>query len=441
MHNKNVEESLKKAFHSGAGIIAKDRIKTVIILILIINAVWLGLKSGLLNIISFDKSQSIITTGQNTQVALDGKNLKPAGPYIVSITNASGLHCGYVYDEDEVKSSYDSFSAYLGEAMGTAGDPVKIAKEEWTASLKKEGVYVDFVYDRELSYFAKALGVNMESSSQNDSTRRICLYVEDDSVFLSYLNSNTNTYNKCSCAVSTTSFLTKISEYTPNGASFLFETDNDYNLVDEFFMVTEGQPKVPSVILQKPILDNDFIVGIMDILGMNSYLASSYSENGGTVYVDGNCTLRVEADGNISFHNASELEVNDKPLLEPSMVVSKCDQIANSTIGVECGQASVVLTNIEFDESENRYVLDYNYQIGGYIVSMGQKYALQISMVDGVVINSEFNFRIYEYTGEEDMPLLGNQAAALVQAAGGGMPLLGYSDNGVGINAEWIIIR
>lgn len=415
------------------------RAKTGLIVLLTASAVTLLIFSGMF---ASNGPHAAAAGGQDTQQQSGGVNMvvSVAGPYVIVVTDGSGSHCGLMYDGTELRQAYDRLSAYLGEAFGSAGEPKSVTEADFQAALKKRGVYFDFAYPQPLSLLSAAIGITMTSSAMDHASSRFCIAVEGDDVALYYYRSKNGAYYRCATAISSAALESKLSDWPSNGANFLFETDYGYNLVDNCFVIEKGQAQLHAVTAQNPVGGNFNPAGLASLFGINGYMAHHYPETDGTdVYVDGNKILRIYTDGTVIFKNSGAVGGGRDPGF--SADIAAASKAASATIGSTGGVALPKLTYVGYDEKSGAYTVRYGYEINDCPVSMGSGSAAQFTVVDGVVTEAELHFREYSYSGEDDAPLPAVQVMALVQAKGGGTPLLCYVDNGKSVCAGWTILN
>ena len=422
-----------------------DMGKNILIALLIVSAALLAVKSGLFSLAGgkTEPGQTMQQGQQQTGIA-GGAGLRAAGPYVIAITDASGSRCGLMYDGAELTQAYESFSAYLGEAMGSAGEPEEISKKAWQSALTGTGVYFDFGYSLPVNLLASTLGASVSGGAGNHMASRFCLAVEkDDSVSIYYYRDKDSKYYKCSTAVNSSAMETKLKSWSPNGAAFLFESGSgrDYDLVDDCFLVVPGQAQIHAVTAVNPLGMGYDVSTLMDIFGMNSYLVQNYSDADNTqVYVEGDNTLRVGADGIVTFKSSDETaETGGGGDL--SGALSKAMAAVSGTIGAVSGIASADICAVGYNESAGAFTVRFSYEIGGLPVSLGDESAAEFSISGGRIVAARLNFREYAYSGDDDAPMPSLQAMAVVQAKGGGMPVLGYVDYGGSVSAGWMIIK
>ena len=112
----------------------------------------------------------------------------------------------------------------------------------------------------------------MTSTALNHSAAGFCLAVEGDTVALYYLRDKDRGYYRCDTAISGAALESKLADWPSNGASYLFETDYGYNLVDSCFVVLQGQAQLHSVTAQNPVGGSYDPSGLAALFGINSYM-------------------------------------------------------------------------------------------------------------------------------------------------------------------------
>lgn len=209
--------------------------------------------------------------------------------------------------------------------------------------------------------------------------------------------------------------------------------------MDSCFVIEKGQAQLHAVTAQNPVDANFDPSGLASLFGINGYMANHYAEADGTdIYVDGSSILRIHTDGTVTFKNSDAVGGKSDPGFSADLAVAA--KAASASVGTIRGVASPKLIYVGYDEESGAYTVRYGYEISGCPVSMGSSSAAQFTVIDGVITEAELHFREYSYSGEDDVPLPAVQAMALVQAKGGGTPLLCYVDNGESVCAGWKIL-
>ena len=112
-----------------------------------------------------------------------------------------------MYSEQELQSAYERYSATLAEALGSSGEPEEISEEAWRSALNETGVFFDFYCDFQLSSLAIWLGTDISGSAAGHTARRICIYLDEGQVWLSYIRSrDRGGFYRCSTSVSASEF-------------------------------------------------------------------------------------------------------------------------------------------------------------------------------------------------------------------------------------------
>ena len=194
-----------------------------------------------------------------------------AEPMCIVVTPEEGVHDAALYSSRDLSDAYRAYSAALAEALGSAGEPVKVDAAAWERAISSSGVYFDYYTDCQLSSFAIWLGSEMTSSAAAHTARRLCLALEDGSVALYYMRARQGTWYRCDTELNYSELAGRVAESGPDGASFIFEHDGKYEGVDPYWVIASGQTEV------RTIAGEDSVSGsaerIMEAFGMNSMLA------------------------------------------------------------------------------------------------------------------------------------------------------------------------
>ena len=173
----------------------------------------------------------------------------------------------------------------------------------------------------------------------------------------------------------------------------------------------------------------------MSALGMNSYVIRPYTEADGTrVYVESGKTLRIDANGKISFKGgappAGETERDGAVLLAAS--------IAQQTLLPLCGDAKLCFAGAS-EADGGAYTVRFEYAIDGIVAELPDSRSAALVTVSGAeVAKLELHPRRYTLT-QETRPLLPMaQAAAIASSRGARRIRLAYVDSGNSASCEWV---
>lgn len=405
-----------------------ERIKTALIILLSCSAILLLSLSGLIssNMLDSLRPGSGETT-ENIALAHTG-----SAPLVISVNLGEGLRYGVKYDAHSLQTLYSGFSVVLAEALGSAGEPVPVPQEQWRAALSEKSVYMDFLYPQPLDSLSNGLGVRMLSSAAQSWTARICLAPEGEQLRLYFCSGGD--YYACDTALRAEA-LNISEEMVTNGASFAWESDR--NSVDPEFLILTDMPDIPELNITNTVntaMEND---GLLTRAGLNAVIASRYPESdGSSVYVEGERTLRVSANGTVAYHyyipdDMAAQNSDEADAVEAAWI------FAERTVGAHCGGAQLHLADAFFDEGERTWRVEFAYVVNGIAVELGgDNPAARVYVQGGTVYAADLTFRGFE-NGEGTLsPLPDKQAFAAMQAANC-LAQLTYFEGTDGCTVQW----
>ena len=209
--------------------------KDLIILLLIASALLLGFRSGVI-----DRLRRNIDPAGQPDGPVSTSVSAAAVPFVIAVVGEeSGGRCGQTYGVARVGETYERFSAVLGEALGSSGNPEQISEAQWRAALSGPGVFFDFLYDQPLSLLAGWLGTEIVGGAASHTARRICLSLEGDRLALYYIRARYGEFYRCDTALSSSTLSARLKENPANGALFAFELDED-TAVDAYVLLSRG---------------------------------------------------------------------------------------------------------------------------------------------------------------------------------------------------------
>ena len=191
-------------------IFTRQTAQDVLILALTVSAVLLAGGGGLLGLTD-GLSAGVLGTQTEQGYGQQQGYTAAAEPLSMMLTPEAGAHCGIMYSEDELSDAYERYSATLAEALGSSGEPQEISEQEWRAALGETGVFFDFYCDFQLSSLAIWLGTDISGSAAGHTARRICIYLDEGQVWLSYIRSrDSGGFYRCSTSVSASEFAARV---------------------------------------------------------------------------------------------------------------------------------------------------------------------------------------------------------------------------------------
>lgn len=409
-----------------------ERCKTALIIVLLISAALLLNTSGYITLIPARKTQENASGGQTNQGAVESAQMSvTVFPLGMAISASEGKSCAIYYDREQLAPAFESFAAPLAEALGSAGSAREITRSEWQDRLLGAGVYFDFYGDQPLSLLSALLG-STAGEAGGFSARSLLLSCTENGVELCLESAADGLYYSFSTGVSASAVLSRAESYGTDGSYFAF-TSGDFPGVDPNTVILSTQEKMRSALSENSAGAVE-MESLMAELGMNSYVIRPYTEADGTrVFVESGKTLRVGADGKISF-KAGARERADTTLIDSVIFASA---LVQRVLGPCCGDAQLCFAGVSGDSGA--YTVRFDYMINGIAVELPeQDAAASVTVSGGEAVKLEFVPRRYTLT-QETYPLLPmEQAAAIAAASSGGRISLVYMDGGSSASCVWV---
>lgn len=415
--------------------------KTLLIVVLFCSACFLADRSGILGQGGFsavrESVASLIDRHEAGPAVSNGQEYAAAArPQVMAVSPESAARRGAAFTGD-VDELYERFSAYLGEALGTAGTPEPILRDEWEQVLCEKGIYFDFITEQRLSCLAAWQGTALSDDVGDAGVRRLFLSVRENVVFL-YYDTGSGCY-RCATALDQSAVDSRMAVYQSNGAYFAFEREETAQLAPDVLIVPSADTvRTVSVTSAAPA---GTVETVLQQFGMNAITATSYQEaSGTTVYLDGYSTLRIREDGLIAYEREPGQDLPEFDLHGAASLPELADQLYSLTLtfaGGESDCGELRLLRAEYDLPNDRYTVSFAYFIDGMQVCSALGPAAEFILTDGLLTQAQLWLRQYQFTGETQTPLPAVQAAALVSASGGKDPVRVYQDMGDRVAVSW----
>ena len=418
-----------------------DRVKNVIIIVLAVSAVFLGSRTGMYSQL-FRASPFISSAARYVSELLNGGHQasgtsvkaysQAAKPFAVaSRAPGEGMYAA-IWDADELELQYDSFSAALGEALGSAGDAEEITEQTYRSSLENDScVYFDFYYPQQLSLLAGWLGTSMASGHSASAV----LLAEDQELasVLCYKDDATGKFYRCATQLSWSSVSTKLTGHGSTPVSFSYMLGYGASGMDPYAIIPDAAPVKTGYTAKNPFRVSLSPASVLPAFSMNGYVASAYQESDGTtVYVESDYTLRISADGRVTFRSA----VNGDGTASTADSLERAYKLASACAGLCSSGLDVSLISSQRQNGE--CIFRFAYLLNGLPLELnGDPCAAEIRVSSSGVTWASILFRSYEDTGESMTLLPAALQAAVVQASGGGGLRLAYQDNGQTASPQW----
>ena len=418
-----------------------DKVKNIMIVVLAISAVLLGSRTGMYSQL-FRSSPFITSAARHVTELLSGGRQtsgtsvkaysQAAKPFAVaSRAPGDGMYAA-IWDADELELQYDSFSAALGEALGSAGDAEEITEQTYRLSLENDScVYFDFYYPQQLSLLAGWLGTSMSNS--HSASAVILAEDQELSSVLCYKDDTTGKFYRCTTQLSWSSVSSKLTDHGSTPVSFSYMLGYGTAGTDPYAIIPDPAPVKSSYTAKNPFRVSLSAASVLPAFSMNGYVASAYQESDGTtVYVESDYTLRISADGRVTFRSAGA----GNGSASTADCLERAYRLASACAGLCSSGLDVSLISSQRQNGE--CIFRFAYLLNGLPLELdGDPCAAEIRVNSSGVTWASILFRSYEDTGESSTLLPAALQAAIVQASGGGSMHLAYQDNGQSASPQW----
>lgn len=415
----------------------KEKIKNIVIILLVLSAVILGWESRLFGNSSADAGFAELLN-RIIQGSGDENDKKTAGavmPVCIAVTDSAGVHSAVRYDMAELGRLYDKTVPILSGALRASRTPSEAAPSVWQSALTAPGVYFEYLSPIKLSVLSRLIGSELSGSWGSIPVRRICVSYQNGKTRLLFCDCNTGKFYAANTAA-------------PDGIDSLTESIGISSAVFAFErgIQTLNNPNCllmpdvsthPEVEVKNPLADEKTLADVLTALGVSAHLKSTYTENGTQVYVENAFTVRLLSDGTVIYRLTGDTE-NDGPVLNESAAIEKAWYAVSASIAKYCGNDAYVYFDSVTRPEDNGYKVNFTYMVAGGLVRLGgDGYAASVTIKDGTVTAMELRFRSYSVTDTQRDLLPEIQTAA----ASSGAFMLAYDDNGSEkLEPVWIVL-
>lgn len=415
----------------------KEKIKNIVIILLVLSTVILGWESRLFGNSSADAGFAELLN-RIIQGPGDENDKKTAGavmPVCIAVTDSAGVHSAVRYDMAELGRLYDKTVPILSGALRASRTPSEAAPSVWQSALTAPGVYFEYLSPVKLSVLSRLIGSELSGSWGSIPVQRVCVSYQNGKTRLLFCDCNTGKFYAANTAA-------------PDGIDSLTESIGISSAVFAFErgIQTLNNPNCllmpdvsthPEVEVKNPLADEKTLADVLTALGVSAHLKSTYTENGTQVYVENAFTVRLLSDGTVIYRLTGDTE-NDGPVLNESAAIEKAWYAASASIGKYCGNDAYVYFDSVTRPEDNGYKVNFTYMVAGGLVRLGgDGYAASVTMKDGTITAMELRFRSYSVTDTQRELLPEIQTAA----ASSGAFMLAYDDNGSEkLEPVWIVL-
>jgi hypothetical protein len=326
----------------------------------------------------------------------------------------------------------------LMEALGSAGTPRKTTQEEFRRALRFDSdteysVYFDFENPLPLSVLAGLVGA--EWNGEDFTARRILLGARGETVLLFLWDGDAGCF-VCTTALPVESVGDYVSSCPLGSAWFAFDQPEGYEHTDPYSLFSEQTDRAASLTVLRSIPDS---AAMLEALLFNPHTNSRYSEpTGAEVIVEGDRTLSIRADGEISYQGeGGSLRLAgaaQNPSLTEQVVGSY--RLVSGLVPVP-NAGGLYLASISADG--NTATLRFGYACNGIPIRFTDGGPAAEITLEGTSV-TRLTLRIRQYTAQENIALILPlaQALSISRDYPGRELALCYVDMGGEATVQWL---
>ena len=430
--------------HSGL-----ERLKSLLIVLLTLSAMVLTLRvlmfselagqgpqGWLENLSSLFQAEPAAPTADSGST---GQAAAAAQPVRIAVFDGSERFA-VQYDMEQSGRLFDAVGILLSEALSSASSPARVPEETWREALRSPGVWFDFLGEIPLEALYAWMGEGGTNPSLIHTARQVAVALNGEGqVCLYYHNELDGLFYACQTQVAYAGHMDElVSGYGGNGASFVFELEEDsgYAELDPYVLLSASAPS-PVVYRASNPLSNPDDSTVAQLQAAVSFQAQSdalYAVPGGLRLRVGRETLEIGSDGTVTYHTSEE-EPTRYPIGSESTVTELVEvtrRLAAETVGRTCGSAQLYLAGVE-EQADGTTEVRFGYSLNGAAVLLPEDgWAARFTVRDRQITDYTLRFRSYEETAEHSLLLPVRQAAAALGALSpeGRELVLCYTDNG-----------
>jgi len=429
----------------------KELLKSLAIVALMVNGVFLAYKSEVFNeflaeaklperLAGYFKNgdQSGKPIGSDTE---NGEYDAVAKPVIMAVVGDVGARYGAKNDADQLDNVYEKTVNIVGEALGSARLPERCEEKEWRDALTRPGIYWDYRVELPIASLIKWLGMSTLNENFDYAERFAVVIGESGGVDVYYANSSG--YYKCGTAAAADSIGSVMLELLPNGAYFAFESEEVGDTVDPYTLIMP-EMSAKYILEAENIIENEYAVErTADRLGISVLGGTSYSEKDGTVvYVGVNGIMRIQPDGELNYsvtdydYTGAESEAvpDDGQLIEQAYGLVY--NIRSDYSGVE----NIFFSGIK-KLDDGRVSISFNYNIDGTEIVQRRGDGATVIYENGRMVSIDIWMHSYTLSNERANLLPELQAAAIAGGIeeNGRLHLVYYDDGREIIEPAWTV--
>ena len=421
-----------------------DRLQNIVILLLSLSAVFLLLQTPLFGTFSDqtlpELAESLFSAEPSANSAVEVELSGLAAPVRVVYTGEF-TRCG----SDALTMTDDGFGragAFLGEALGSAGAMVPATEAAFLDALEKNGIYYDFTTGLPLEILCDTLGVSIPIS-HDIFVRRALLCLDGNRADL-YLLDRNGTCCTFSTALQGAALAEFLSSLEGIAADFALTEGAAYAELSPFTLIM-AEPTQRCLLSASGSLTSD-LSELLRLAEFNPHTENRYTESSGTTVVrEAYGTLRITADGTVTYRNGSAeagalYTINtDRSVASLTESVAAAQRLASTLLQNSIGAASLYLSGVE--ETAKGCTVTLDYAVNGTPLRFADgSHAVSVTVEGRSITAFSLHFRSYALTDVPALLLPIRQAAAIARKNHAGSELSAfYVDSGAdSVGVSWL---
>lgn len=310
---------------------------------------------------------------------------------------------------------FEQAGIFFSEALGSAEAFSSCQERELLAALHASGLYLDLDADTSLELLAGILGVTAPDTQLLRVTRLLLCPAEDGGAVL-YLQDRDAGCFSSRTAVSSSALSASLAALDGNGADFAFSLPGDYEKLSPYTLILSEPAQRFTLSSASALTDFSEFLRLAEF---NPHTSGYTDSSGTTVIQEVYGTLRLQADGSVSYQgdsaeSGSLYYVSSADSGKPTMTeaVSAAQRLAFTLLRNRCGDAELYLSGCE--SSGRRYTVTFDYVVDGTTLRFADGSHAASVTVDGQAITA-FSLHCRSYTLSDTPALLLpiRQAAAI----------------------------
>lgn len=422
-----------------------DRVQNILIIFLTVSALFLLSQTALFGNLSSQSPRQLIdkyfgnsaSQASSTQSTLSDL----ATPIQLLYTNdyaRFGRTATTVLNSD-----FEAISPYLFDALSSAFSPQQVGEEDFLSALQNCGIYCDLTVALPIGILQNMFGI--ENSIKPEHFIRSILLCADGQTATLYLADENGSCTLYATDLKSSAVRQFLNEQSGNGAYLCAQLPEEYNQLSPYTLILSEQPQRNRLSASNPLTDSDYS-DLLRAAEFNPHTENRYTESTGTTVIrEGNSSLRIDADGTVSYKGGSA-ESNSVFFVEAQSgkpteveIAASVQKLAATLLQDGSGAASLYLSGITGTSSG--YFVTLDYVVGGTPLCFSDgSHAFSATITGQSITDFLLHCRTYALTDTTALLLPLQQAFAIAESEFEyAEPMVYYIDTGADtVSPDWI---